>query len=194
MRDAGPQAADEETGLSSYLSMTRLLVGWACLALGVLNLAMGVTGATGGIDVPYLIFHLVVAAAGIILLGAGVLRRRPGPAAWLTGTLITLAGLLISALPHTSAAVCCRSDYDTRHGFPFTLLAEKDDHWRLDTGHALVDLLFWACIGIFALLAVMVATPATPARESEPAPSSAPPRHAEPRPETVDDENVRGLP
>lgn len=182
MRDAGPRV-DEEQGLQSYLSLIRLLCGWACLGLGALNLLMGVD------EVPYVIFHVVVLAAGVALLGAGVLGR-PGRRAGLIAGAVTGAGLLISAVPRTSAAFCCLSDHDKRHGFPFTLLAERSGHWHLDGVRLAADLFFWACVGLFALLTLVAATPGG---KPEPAPPPSA-RHAEPRPETVRDENVRGLP
>jgi hypothetical protein len=185
MRDAELGADDEEQGLQSYLSMARLLAGWAGLGLGALNLMMGVD------ESPYVIFHVVVLAAGGALLGAGTLRRGPGRIAWLTGAAVTGAGLLISSLPRTAATFCCVSGADKRHGFPFTLLAEKAGHWHLDGAHLIADLFFWACVGMFALLAMVIATPAHPPAPEPPRGSA---RHAEPRAETVDDENVRGLP
>jgi hypothetical protein len=185
MRDAAVRAEDEETGLSSVLSMARLLTGWGCLGIGALNLAMGLT------DVAYLLFHAVLAIGGGVLLSAGLLRRRPGRVAWLVGGTVTLLGLVISALPRTSTAICCLSDYDKRHGFPFTLLAERSGHWHTDGGRAVADLVFWACIGMFALVAVAAARPAPVA---VPAPPVSTGRHAEPRAEAVDEENVRGLP
>jgi hypothetical protein len=188
MGDGGPQADDEDFGLPSYLGMARLLLGWGCAALGLLNLAMGIS------DGRYLVFHLVLLIAGAVLLGVGLLRKRPGPIAWLAGGAVALAGLLISALPRTSAAVCCLAGYDRRHGFPFTLLGERAGHWHLDRLHAVADTFFWACVGMFVLLAVAAVSPVRsskrPAHERPPATA----RHAEPRPATVDDENVRGLP
>ncbi|MEU4237904.1 hypothetical protein [Actinoplanes sp. NPDC026619] len=209
MRDA--RAEEDEQGLPSYLIMARLLFGWALLALGVLNLAMGLA------DARYLVFHVVAVIGGGTLLSAGMLRKRPGPAAWLVGGAVAAAGLLISALPRTSAAVCCLSGYDKRHGFPFILLAEKSGHWHLDGLHIVIDLIFWACIGMFALLGFTAAAPerqpaavpapqpttigrhaepAATAGHAEPAPAQPPAtaRHAEPQPGTVDGENVRGLP
>ncbi|GAA0542097.1 hypothetical protein GCM10010172_24410 [Paractinoplanes ferrugineus] len=189
MRDAGPRAADEEQGLQSYLSMARLLVGWAGLGFGALNLLMGLVSA------PYVIFHGVVLATGGVLLSAGALRRRPGRIAWPTGLGVALAGLLISSLPRTPATFCCMSEFDKRHGFPFTVLAQQSGHWQLDGARLLADLFFWACVGTLVLFALTAVTPAprsVPRPAPEPPPSTA--RHAEPRPETVDDENVRGLP
>ncbi|GIF24488.1 hypothetical protein BJ973_007967 [Actinoplanes tereljensis] len=185
MRDAEPRAEDEETGLASVLSMARLLSGWGCLGVGALNLAMGAA------DFRYLLFHAVLLIAGIALLMAGGLHKRPSRIAWLVGGVVALLGFVIGTLPRTSAAVCCLSDYDKRHGFPFTLLAERSGHWHLDGGRAVADLLFWACVGMFALLTVTAATPAPP---PVPAPPAATGRHAEPRAEAVDEENVRGLP
>jgi len=203
MGDGGPRAEENVAGLSSYLSMARLLAGWAGLAIGGLNLTMGFAGG------PYVIFHVMLLLAGVALLSAGLLGKRPGSVAWLAGGAATLLGLLISAVPRTSAAFCCLSGYDKRHGYPFTLLAEQSGRWHLDAGRAAADLLFWACAGMFVLLAVVAASPARqPAAAPPPAekPAEKPagkaaeksgtstPRHAEPRPETVDDENVRGLP
>jgi hypothetical protein len=124
-----------------------------------------------------------------------MLRGQPGRIAWLAGGAVTLLGFVISALPRTSTAICCLSDYDKRHGFPFTLLAERSGHWHLDGGRAVADLVFWACIGMFVLLAVTAATPSPVAVPTAvPAPPVSTGRHAEPRAEAVDEENVRGLP
>jgi hypothetical protein len=173
--------ADDPGLLPSSVTMLRLLVAWSFTAIGLLDLAMGIDG------LPYLIFHVVLLGAGLVLLALGLLEKRPRLPAYLTGIGVAAAGLLISSLPAGSAAVCCRPDAADRHGYPFTLLADG----RLDAGRAVSDLLFWANLGLLALLAVTVLTRAHRPAHDHPAGRHA---HAEQRAEIADDENVGGLP
>lgn len=183
MREAGPEVEPNEPGLPEMaLTMLRLLTGWACVAVGLLDLAMGLT------DPRYLLFHGALLAGGLILLALGHLPKRPGLPGYLAGGAVTVLGLLVSALPGTSSAFCCQSDHPRRHGFPFTAVAAGAG---LDFWHALIDLIFWACAGLVALVLVTLVTPARRVAEERPA---EPVAHAEGRAEVADDENVGGLP
>ena len=185
MRDAGPTAEVDEPGLlTSSLTMLRLLIAWCCTALGVLGLLMGVG------DAPYLTFHLVLLAGGLLLLGFGAMPRRPALPAYLTFAAVALLGLVIAAAPR--ADTCCLHGYADRHGYPFALLGRAaSGHWRLDFWHTVADLVFWACAGLFAL--VLVAH-LTPARRPDPCEPHQHRSHAETKAEIADDENVGGLP
>lgn len=169
----------EDLGLvASALTLLRLIVGWTGVGLGVLNLAMGVDLGPGSTDVPYLIFHVVVLVTGLAWLAPGLLRRRPGLTAWLAGAGVTGAGLLISVAGG--------------HGLPFVVLARGSGGWEFQPGHAVIDLIFWACLGFFALVLVTHLQPgrhAAPVRTPEPQHP-----HAEERAPAPHDENVGGLP
>jgi hypothetical protein len=186
MRDATVEA-DEPGVVASSVSMLRLMVAWACIAVGLLNLAMGVDVA----DWPYLVFHVMLLVSGLSLLAFGMLRRRPGPVAWCIGAVLTVAGLVLSALPRI-ATVCCMGGYRVRHGFPFSLLAHGEGGWHFDPGRATADLIFWAGAGLLALLLV------TALRRGpipvDPAPERPYATHAEDRTPAPRDENVGGLP
>ena len=180
MRHAGPRAEADEPGLpASSVTMLRLLVAWSLIGIGLLDLVAGIDG------LPYLIFHVVLLGGGLALLALGLVGLRPKRPAYLTGVGVAALGLLVSSLPSTSDAICCRAGTG-RHGFPFTLLASDG----FDPGHAIADLLFWACVGLFALLAV-----ARPAPRRQPAHGEVERHaHSEQRAEIADDENVGGLP
>ncbi|GAB2609353.1 hypothetical protein Aab01nite_23220 [Paractinoplanes abujensis] len=196
-----PQAAEDEPGtLASTIATLRLILGWACAALGVLNLAMGLTSAT------YVTFHVMLLVTGVLLLGPGRAGRPlPGFAA-LTGLAVALAGLIGTALP-ALAVECCSGGYANRHGFPFTMLARDPGGWRFDPGRTVADLVFWLCAGVVVALLVARVRPA-PAPTTRPrraeSPWGRPAGHAEPRStgrharpdrsRAADDENVGGLP
>ena len=174
--------ADDQGSLAAVLIVLRLLAGWCFAAIGALGLLMGFA------DPNYVIFHVVLLAGGLAMLGFRPMLRRPRPIAYLAGAVVALLGLLISALPRASAAVCCRlSGYENPHGFPFAFLA--DGH--LDAWRAFADLLFWACVGLFPLAVITLVAPAPEPAPGHPAGHTA---HAEQRAEVADDENVGGLP
>lgn len=190
MREATGKA-DEPGLVASSVTTIRLIVGWACAALGLLNLAMGIDIGPGTTDGPYLLFHVMLLVTGLALLALGLLRRRPGPVACLTGVAVTVAGLVLSAVPRTSI-VCCLREYPARHGFPFTLLAHGSAGWHFDAGHAIADLIFWCGAGFLALLLVMPLGRRRPTSETDP--EHPHPTHAEDRTPAPRDENVGGLP
>lgn len=169
MGNAGP--AEHDPGLlTSSVTVVRLLVGWSGTAIGVLNLSMGVD--TGS----YLLFHALLLITGVLLLGVDRLLgdRRPDRTAYLTGAGVALLGPVLSAVPATT--VCCMRDLTERHGYPFALLGHDPGPWQVSFGHALADLVFWACLGVIAaVLITVMRRPATRVRAAE-------------------DENVGGLP
>ena len=177
LEDPGP--------LASFLIMARLLIGWCCSALGALGLLMGFD------DPHYVLYQAVLLLGGLTLLAFRPMVRRPRPIAYLTGGAVAGLGLVISTLPADSHAVCCHlSGYAHPHGFPLAFLASG----HLDAWRAFADLLFWALVGLFPLVALTrlwPAPPTAPGRDPPIAPSSG---HAERRAEVADDENVGGLP
>ncbi|MEV4344838.1 hypothetical protein AB0J83_10210 [Actinoplanes sp. NPDC049596] len=180
----------EDPGLLEGAATTlRLIVGWAFTALAVLNLAMGLD------SVSYALFHGVLLIAGLTLLGLPRVGRRPRRAAWLAGSAVAVLGLVVSTVP-TAAVACCSPAYAVRHGFPFTMLARDPGGWHADGGRIVIDLLFWALVGLLVLIAVARLTPAPTG--PAPAPAHRPPgtgHHGEDRGlRTTDEENVRGLP
>jgi hypothetical protein len=131
MGDAGATHQAGQLDLwSSTLTILRLILGWACASLALLNLAMGLRPPG------YAVFHVVMLVAGAALLALGMLRKHPGRGAFLTAAAVTGAGLLVSAL--------------TNRGYPFRLSG---------AGLAAADLFFWACVGFFALLLVTMLRP-----------------------------------
>lgn len=158
MGEAGPE--DDDGLIPSSLTMIRLLVAWAFIALGLLDLAMGLD------DVPYVVFHVVLLGSGLVLLALGLLERRPRRPAYLAGLVVGAAGLAIGG----------------GQSFPFAMSRP---------GHAVSDVLFWGCAGLFA---VLLATVLTPAHRPAPRHPAGRHTHAEERAEIADDENVGGLP
>lgn len=177
----------------------RLMAGWACAAVAVLDLSMGLEPGS------YLLFHLVLLAGGLLLLGFGKLPQTPTlPGYGVTVALAVLATVL-AALPSTST-VCCLRTFDVRHGYPFALLAWDPGQGRhFAPAHALADLVFWFLIGLVLLALVTQALPTRRPAPDDAAEQAAPvedqPTHAEGRAASegaaapvVDDENVGGLP
>jgi hypothetical protein len=182
MGDAEPQ---DHGALASFLIMARLLIGWCCAALGALGLLMGLG------DAHYVLYQAVLLLGGLALLAFRPMVRRPRPVAYLAGGAVAALGLVISAVPGDSHAVCCHlSGHAHPHGFPLAFFAAG----HLDPWRAFADLLFWLLVGLFPLVALTWLRPAPPrdrARKRPVAPASG---HAEQRAEVADDENVGGLP
>ncbi|XVV12012.1 hypothetical protein ACQP2X_45550 [Actinoplanes sp. CA-131856] len=185
-----PEAPVDDPGpLAGAATTLRLIIGWAFTALALLNLAMGLDSFAYGL------FHVVLLLAGVTLLGLQRVGCHPGRIARIAGSAVALLGLVISTLPEARVD-CCSTEYEVRHGFPFTVLARDPGGWHADGTRIVIDLLFWALAGMLVLIAVARLTPA-PSRPS-PAPPARPPTandHAEERgTRTADEENVRGLP
>ncbi len=150
--------ADEEEaepGLwGSFGAALRLIVGWFCIAIGLLNLLVEVDRTDGTPDGAYLLFHVVLVIGGVLLVGLAWIGARPGAVGYVTGAAVLLAGVVLSALPENDAE-CCMTAFEERHGYPFTLAARNaGGRWHIDSQHLLADLLFWGYLGLVALLAV----------------------------------------
>ena len=168
MRDA-----DSERLWASSAIGARLIVGWACVAVGVLDLSMGLAPR------PYLIFHVVLLAGGLLLLSIGKLPRHPSPIGYAVTAALAVLALALAALPRTSD-VCCMRDLAIRHGYPLTVLAWDDGQARhFSAVHAVADLLFWCLAGLFPLVAVALAVPRRRATATSAAGAGTPPRTAE---------------
>jgi len=156
MRDADSQGLWASAAIG-----VRLIVGWACVAVGVLDLSMGLGPR------PYSIFHAVLLAGGLLLLAMGKLPRQPGPIGYAVAAALAVLALALAALPRTSA-VCCMRDLAIRHGYPLTVLAWDDGQERhFSAGHAVADLLFWCLAGLILLVAVTMALPRPGATATE---------------------------
>jgi hypothetical protein len=182
---------------------SRLLAGWACAAIGVLDLSMGIRTDAGTTDLPYLLFHVVLLAGGLLLLGFGKLPKTPPPIGYGVITALALLASGLAALPRTEN-VCCLSELAVRHGFPLTLVAWDPGQPRhFATAHAVADLVFWFLAGLILLALVSQVLPGRrrpdpAARTEQPGEAST---HAEERAAAqaeatpvADDENVGGLP
>ncbi|GLY95673.1 hypothetical protein Acsp02_29280 [Actinoplanes sp. NBRC 103695] len=184
---------DEAPGLwTSFGTALRLIVGWFCVAIGVLNLLVEVDRNRGDPpDTPFFLFHVMLFVGGITLLAVSWLGRGPGLPGYLAGALVTTAGMVVSGIPVTPS-VCCRTAFDVRHGWPFTFVARNEGvgeaaRWHIDSQHLLADLLFWGYAGLIALVIVaMVRRAVTPRAEpseepAEPEPGPLGAVHAEQR-------------
>ena len=193
-----PPAAEVDPGpLASLFVTFRLIVGWACFALGVLNLAMGL------VTVSYVVFHVVLLITGVLLLASGRVGRQPSVVAGAVGGAAGLLGLLGTAIPRV-AVECCSGTYGIRHGLPFTMLARDPGGWRFDLTRTVADLVFWICAGFIVAIVVGQALPArdkpagkrpveSPWRSPGHSEKRNTPRHAR-EARAADDENVGGLP
>ncbi len=85
---------DDPGFVASSLITLRLMLAWACLAVGVLDLGMGVDLPADG---AYLVFHVVLLLTGLVLMGWGRLRGSPGRIGLAAGGLVVVAGLAVSA-------------------------------------------------------------------------------------------------
>lgn len=171
-----PEAVeDDEPGFLASMGATfRLIVGWAFVALGVLDLAMGL------VDPAYVTFHVVLLVTGVLLLGTGRAENRPSGLTWAVGGLVAVLGLVVSTIPAVAVA-CCSREYAVRHGFPFTMLARDPGGWRFDPFRSVADLLFWLCAGVIALVVVAWLRPSR--RKPQEAMPQAQPHGAVPQPQ-----------
>jgi hypothetical protein len=107
---------DEAPGLwTSFGTALRLIVGWFCVAIGVLNLLVGVDWTGGDPDTAYVTFHGMLVVGGLLLLSLSRLVRRPGTIGYLAGGLVAAAGLLVGSIP-VNNTVCCMTGFAIRHG------------------------------------------------------------------------------
>jgi hypothetical protein len=193
--------ADSPDFPASLVVGARLLAGWACVAVAVLDLAMGIGG-----DRTYLIFHLLLLVGGGSLIFFDQLPRRPRrrfPYAVLAAA--ALAVTMLTALPRTSG-VCCMPGLTVQHGYPLTLLGWNVGRpHHLAPAHVVADFVFWYLAGMVLLFAGAAVRPArsvpagrasTHAEErampEAPAVLEPPAHHDEAQ--AADDESVGGLP
>jgi len=157
---AGHAEADDEEapGLwSSFGTALRLIVGWFCVAIGILNLIVELDRTDGTPDGAYLIFHGMLFVGGVLMVSLAWIDPRPGFAGYFAGAVVLAAGMLFSGLP-VSDSVCCMTGFDIRHGWPFTFVARDEAaRWHVDSQHLLADLLFWGYVGLIVLLVIALA-------------------------------------
>ncbi len=147
---------DDASGLWTSFGMAlRLVVGWLSVAVGGLNLLVELDQTSRQPDGAYLTFHFVLLIGGAVLLALAFIHPRPGPVGYVAGGAVALAGMVASTVPATKT-ICCLSEFAVRHGFPFTFLARHDSAggWHVDSRHTLTDLMFWAYVGLFVMIAV----------------------------------------
>ncbi|WP_433827268.1 hypothetical protein ACQP2E_35145 [Actinoplanes sp. CA-015351] len=128
----------------SIPAVLRVMAGWFFVGIGVLNLAVEVDG---GLTAPYLTFHAVLLAGGMLLLSWH--RFAPSRAAGLVAALLALAGMAATAVPVTSG--CCLADHPQRRGYPFPFLGTGDGV-HVDPEYVVTDLIFWGCAGLMLLV------------------------------------------
>jgi hypothetical protein len=170
---------------TTLVAGARLLCGWACVAVAVLDLLMG--PGTG----LYLVFHLVLLVGGLLLLRKPL---RPFEYAVITGLAITTTAL--AALPSTDAATCCMSALDERHGYPLTLIGwyhGQPAHFA--PAHTVADLAFWfLCWMVLRMVVVRPRTRRPDAHPTHAEDRATPPPEKADQPERAGDESVGGLP
>lgn len=137
------QAADLWPSIPAVL---RVMTGWFLLGIGLLNLAVEVDG---GLTRVYLIFHVVLALGGALLLTRH--RLTPSRAGCLAAGLVALAGLLVSAVPTTVR--CCLAAYPQRRGFPYPFLGTGAGP-HVDVKYLVADVVFWSCVGLLLLTVI----------------------------------------
>jgi hypothetical protein len=176
-----PEDDEEEPGLwESFGTALRLIVGWFCVAIGVLNLLVEADRNTGDPDLPYFVFHCMLFAGGLVLLSLNWLVERHDPVASVAGGIVAAAGLVITGAPVTNT-VCCMYAFPVRHGWPFTFVARDESRWHVDSQHLLADLLFWGYAGLIVLVVVALARRGTHRSDGADHPAQGAAPHAEPR-------------
>ena len=168
----------DDPGLwTSFATALQLIVGWFCVAIGVLNLLAEVD-RTGAPDLRVPPLPRDALRRRHRVARGEPARPRPG-----RGRLSerrrwsAAAGVLVTSVPVTTT-VCCMSGFTVRHGYPFTFLARNEGlgeagRWHVDSQHLLADLLFWGYAGLLVLVAVTLFRRAR--RRREPASGREPP-------------------
>jgi hypothetical protein len=129
---------------ATLVTGARLLCGWACAAVAVLDLFMG---AETGL---YLVFHLVLLAGGLLLL----LGKPLNPLAYAVTTALAVLTTVVTALPTTEVA-CCMRGLTVRHGYPLTLLGwDRGEQRHFAPAHTVADLAFWFLAWMIVAVAV----------------------------------------
>ena len=139
-------------------AVLRVMCGWFLLGIGLLDLAVEFDGGLTG---AYLVFPVMLAVGGVLLL----VRRRPVPsrAGFAVAAGLTVAGLLSTAWPDTSR--CCMENYPGRHGYPFPFLGTGGGG-HVDGKYLAADLIFWGCAGLLAVVTVATVERALPERRT----------------------------
>jgi hypothetical protein len=152
-----PDDLDAQPGLwESFGTAVRLIVGWFCVAIGLLNLVVEADRRPGTPDRTYLLYHAMLLVSGALVLALGSIRPRPGVSGYAAFGAILVLGTAITAIPAT-VTVCCLSGFGERHGFPFTLVGHNaGGRWHLDSPHLLADLMFWGGAGLIVLVLMVV--------------------------------------
>jgi hypothetical protein len=118
---------------TTLVAGARLLCGWACVAVALLDLTMG------PVKDLYLVFHLVLLVGGLLLL-----RKPFKPFEYAVITGLAVVTTVVAALPSTSHATCCMSALDIRHGYPLALLGwDRGQPAHFAPAHTFADLAFW---------------------------------------------------
>lgn len=176
---------EEAPGLwGSFATALRLIVGWFCVAIGVVNLLVEVDRVNGEPDTGYFVFHTMLFVGGLVLLGVAWLGHRPGVPGYVAGGLVAAAGMAVSGITVTWSE-CCLTAFQVRHGWPFAFIARNEGageagRWHIDSQHALADMLFWGYAGLLVLVMIALMRRATNPEEPEPV-KSAGTGHAEAR-------------
>jgi hypothetical protein len=146
---------EEPPGLwGSFGAALRLIVGWFCVAIGVLNLIVEFDRVDSAPDGSYLMFHGVILVGGVLLVSLAWIDPHPGFLGYFAFGAILLGGTVAAAVPRNST-VCCMTAFDERHGYPFTLVArDAGARWHIDSQHFLADLMFWGYLGFMVLLVI----------------------------------------
>ena len=139
--------------LTSLLVGSRLLAGWACAAVAVLDLSMGVSLRDG----PYLLFHVVLLMPHRI--------RLPRFATAVTMTATALVGALAGLTSKTTQTCCTYAEFSER-GWPFhwaqrsalgdtaneAHLLVKASTWHVDLVALAGTLLVFAYVGMLLIV------------------------------------------
>jgi hypothetical protein len=160
----------------------RLIVGWFCIVIGLLNMLAETDRRGGGSDIPFWVFHCMLVVGGIVLIALDWLAEDPGLVGYVAGGAVATLGLVLSGLPVISS-VCCMFAFGVRHGFPFTFLARGQGdagRWHVDSQHLIADLLFWGYAGLLTLVAVALCRRFTSRHDEPPRAAAVRNPHAEP--------------
>jgi hypothetical protein len=170
---------------TTLVTGARLICGWACTAVAVLDL---VTGFETGL---YLAFHLVFLVGGLLLLG----RKPLKPFQYAVVTALAVLTTVVAALPSAERA-CCMRGLEVRHGFPLTVLGwNHGQQHHFAAAHTVADLVFWFLCWMIAAVVLVTVHPTTSNRATEPSPDRAHIEQGGRRGAPVaDDESVGGLP